>query len=264
MKKKLFRIIVFLMFFMTHPFNGVAGMTAYVGEVPPFTIVNEDGSITGASVDLVLEVMEMAGFPLDADDILHVNWPRAIYDVEHTPGTMIFGTARTPQREGKFKWVGPIAELKMGLIAQKDPRIEIHDSKELRDYEIGVVRNSAPMQILQSVHGVPDESITQLVDSSQLFRMLQAGRVDLITETDVSSSVWVKSLGMKQDDFEMVYVLKRLPLYVAFNRLTSDDTIKKIQMNLDAMMKPGPEGRSRYDDILERYMKDGPISMQKK
>lgn len=254
---------IFLLFFLLIPSRAFAvDFTVYVGSVSPFTIVSGKGQVTGAAVDVVDEIMQRAGSPIDVSAIKSISWARAVEDTETTYGTMLFCVARTPQREEKFKWVGPIAELNLGLVAKRNPRIEILRDTDLKFYRIGVVRNSAPMQILEQKYQIPSFNITKLAADELQFKMLKEGRVDLITQADTAAPAWLAKLGMEQDEYEMVYVIKRLQLYIAFNKDTADTLISKAQAALDDLKEKKDGKPSEYDQIMQKYLKDGPIAMQ--
>lgn len=101
------------------PFAEAQPFTFYVDEVPPFISIADEGLISGMAVDVVRELMASVGQPVWQGSIRHINWARAIRTVETTPGTALFALVRTPRREKTFKWVGPIAQLNLGLVAHK-------------------------------------------------------------------------------------------------------------------------------------------------
>lgn len=238
-------------------------MKVYVGSVPPFTIVGPRGEVTGAAVDVVSRIMELAGSPIDVAKIKHINWARAVEETETQPDSMIFCMAKTPQRESKFKWVGPIAHLKLGLIARTNASISIEGPDDLKKYEIGAIRNSAPAQILEKGFGIYQEDMTLLPNDLLQFKMLNEGRVDLITQADTAAPSWIKELGFRQEHFEMVYVLKKLDLYLALNRETSDDLVSKAQSELQKLKETEDGKPSWYDLIMQRYLFEGPIALRK-
>lgn len=238
--------------------------TAYIGEVAPFTLVDDDGKVTGAAVEVVQAVMETAGYPFDTDDIKVISWARAVEDTETIPGSMLFCMARTPQREDRFKWVGPIAEVNLGLVAKVAPRVTIEASEDMREYRIGAIRNSAPVDILEKEYGIPASEMTLLANDILQFRMLDNGRVDVITQADTAAPTWLEQLEMDQSEFEMVHVLKELQLYIAFNKRTDDHTIQRIQAALEALKRPENGEISRYDAIMKKYLRRGAIPKQAK
>ncbi|WP_210772215.1 transporter substrate-binding domain-containing protein [Pseudodesulfovibrio sp. zrk46] len=256
---RLLCLSIAVVFFMIGGVNA-AEFTVYVGRVAPFTMVAHNGEVTGAAVDLMVNVMQMAGRPIDRSQVKNISWARAVYEVEHTPDSMVFCMARTPQREDKYKWVGPIAELNLGLLGKKEPRIEITNNSEVAAYRIGVVRNSGPMQILEDVYEIPHSKLTLLPSDTAQFKMLAQGRVDLITQADTAAPDWLAKLNMDQSDYEMVHVMKKLQLYAAFNKETDDAFINKAQAALDAIKADC--GAKKKPCALQKYLKDGPIPLQ--
>lgn len=257
------RYLLFLLVFILAPGKVQAGaFTLYAGEIFPFTVVGEGGVVHGAAVDIVSELMAEAGMPVDQGDIQHINWARAVYDVETKPHTGLFLIAKTPKRENRFKWVGPIAELNLGLVAKKSSRITIKDKGDLKHYSIGVIRNSASVEMLKSYCGMTKDAMELVTNDILQFRMLQAGRVDMVTQADTAAPDWIKKLGMEQRDFEMVHVLKNLKLYLALNKSTDDELVGKLQSSLYRMKRKGSDGISRIDRILSKYLADGPIAIR--
>lgn len=236
--------------------------TFYVGEIYPFVTVDEKGAIQGAVVDVVKEMMQAIGKPVEEQDMKSINWARSFELVQFTPNHGMFCVGRTPQREQRFSWVGPVASLNLGLVARKESQIVINEPQDLKKYNIGAVRNSAPQHILENSYGISPDTLSLLNGDESQFRMLSVGRIDLVTQSDVGAPDTLRKLHMNPDDFEMVYVLKHLDLYVAFNKDTDPKLIKRMQAALDAM-KHGGKGWSRYDRIMRKYLVEGPIYMKK-
>lgn len=235
--------------------------TFYAGIVPPFTELNDDGSITGVSVDVVGSLMRTLGQEVDPRGIRHISWARAVFTVETTPGTALFGVARTSRREDKFKWVGPIAELNLGLVARKSEGVVVRGPEDLLRYRLGVVRDSGAAHILEEEYGVPCSAMEMVKNDATQFRMLNAGRVDVVTQADTAAPSQLHKLGLNPADFEMVYVLKRLELYLAFNPAIDDATVARLQAALDDLRHKNRIGISRYDAILVRHLNGAPLVM---
>ena len=259
------RILLFIFLLMTivTPSRAeIVDFNVYVGKVSPFVIVSNSGTVSGAAVDVVDTIMKRAGNPIRKDDIQTITWARALDDTENKYGTMLFCVAKTYQRSKKFKWVGPIADLNLGLVAKRESNIQIRKKSELKDYRIGVVRNSAPIHILEGSYGISPSNLTLLSGDELQFRMLEQGRVDLITQADTAAPAWLEALGMHQADFEMVHVMKHLNLYIAFNKETDQALIDRIQAALDDLKKSHGKNPSEYEMIMRKYLKDGPIAVQ--
>ncbi|MGE4192580.1 MAG: substrate-binding periplasmic protein [Pseudodesulfovibrio sp.] len=229
----------------------------YVGEIFPFIQVSKSGEVGGPIVDVVSELMGGAGDPVRAEEFRSISFPRSLEILETTPGTGMFLLARTPQREPLFKWVGPLVELKLGLVARKSSNIVIRSKEDLKRYSISVVRNSGPMHLLQNDPVLKDVRREVVKDDVLQMRMLNAGRVDMVCQADTAAPHVLESVGLDPDDFEMVYVLSNLPLYLAFNRAVDDGFIARLQAAMDAMRKEDRHGRSRFKAIMRKYSAEG-------
>lgn len=234
----------------------------YVGEIFPFTRVAESGEVSGAAVDIVSELMASVGKPVRSRDIRCISFARSVEILETTPATGMFLFARTPQRETKFKWVGPLAELKLGLVAKKSASITIKCTDDLKPRTISVIRNSAPMQMLANDPELQDVKLEVVKDDTLQLRMLEVGRVDLAAQADTAAAFWLEDIGANPDDFEMVYVLKVLPLYLAFNKSVDDELVARLQAASEAMRKKDWSGRSRYEIIMRRYLDSGMLEIR--
>jgi polar amino acid transport system substrate-binding protein len=163
---------------------------------------------------------------------------------------MLFSTTRTKQREPLFKWVGPIIDTQIGIIAPKSKHLKINSIKDLNKYKIGAVINDIGEQLLLA-DGVKKENIDAISGTNPVvvnFQKMGKGRIDCFAyETNVAM-YGAKSYQIDQNDFEVVYILKKGQLYYAFNKKTDDKIIKKYQEALDAIKKNGV-----YEKILKKY-----------
>lgn len=225
----------------------------YAGELPPYHAVGEDKQVHGVSIDILEELMRRSNIGFDSKTVRHAPWARAIQETELKPGRMLVGVARTEQREKLFKWIGPFCTLKMGLIAKKSRHIRMREVKDISAFTIGVINKSAPASVLQSDFGVPESRIVALSDGDQQFKMLEAGRVDLITHVDSVAPYFMTQLGYNPQDYEMVYVLKVLPLYYAVNVATDDALVMRMQRSFEAMNVRSASGESVCEQLLRKY-----------
>ena len=228
-------------------------LTIYTSDLPPFNYSTQHGAFGGMAVELLSRISEEAGCPIGPASFQAIFWPRALRETMTRPDTMIFSLARTKKRENDFRWVGPIGCLRLGLVARKDRGIVISDPGELARYKIGIIRDSAPAAVLQTLLPPGAGNFTELGTNQQQFGMLERGRVDLITQSDSAFRDIIKRTGRNPADYEMVYIMDRFELYYAFNRNTDPSYIDRLQQALDALKKPGPQGASEYDRIRARH-----------
>ncbi|MCJ8519353.1 ABC-type amino acid transport substrate-binding protein [Pseudorhizobium tarimense] len=84
---------------------------------PPFSFREQDGTNRGGGIDQLKAMIEEIGRPYD---IQIMPWARAIALAETQPMHCVFAAARTPEREGRFKWVIPLFVNRSILVARED------------------------------------------------------------------------------------------------------------------------------------------------
>lgn len=101
----------------------------------------KDDGISGISTDTVRAACERA--QIECQLILRFPWDRVYQQALSEPGYGVFSTARTPEREDKFKWVGPLAVNDWVLMARGDSSIHLNSLEDAARYRIGGYKNDA-------------------------------------------------------------------------------------------------------------------------
>jgi len=87
--------------------------------------------------------------------------------VQNVPGSLLFSTARTSQREKLFKWVGPITDLTIGLVSLKTKNIKLQSIKDADKYRIGTIRDGSPEQLVLEA-GIQESKVDPIVKTKFL------------------------------------------------------------------------------------------------
>jgi len=86
---------------------------------PPFQF-EENGKLKGVSVDIVKAIQQKIN---DNSKIKVYPWNRAYKLTLKKPNYALFSTLRTKERENKFKWIGPLATMKLVFFKNKNSDI---------------------------------------------------------------------------------------------------------------------------------------------
>lgn len=152
---------------------------------------------------------------MSTSDIHLVPWARAYYETLNRPNTAIFSIARTKEREKLFKWIGPIACAKIGIIALKSEGIIINSPDELAKHRVGVVREDVGHQLMRLY--VTDDKMDISNSSESNLRKMKKNRIKLFAyDLNVVNGV-LKKCGLDPNEFETVYILDETPFYIGFN-----------------------------------------------
>jgi ABC-type amino acid transport substrate-binding protein len=224
--------------------TGVFVLTACAAPVPaekirilaedyaPFNYVDAQGNVVGSSTDTVKAITSNLGLKVPIEVM---PWAQA-YDLTlNNPGTALFSTARSSERERLFMWVGPIGSYENWLYTKKGSGVRVSSLAEAKAVDkIAVVRNEAG-QLKLAEQGFINFVFTDT--SADGLKLLMAGNADLWLGTREGIDVVAKKAGVSVDDLEPVVFVLRSDLYLAFNKNTDYATVNAWQKALDAVKK---------------------------
>ena len=105
------------------------------------------------ATELVCEILRRLG---ETASIQVVPWARGYQMVQRTPGTGLFATIRSAQREADFKWVGPIILAEYAYYSLKGAGLKIDQPQQLHQLgPVAVPRDWFSYQELQAA-GMPN------------------------------------------------------------------------------------------------------------
>ncbi|OIQ51280.1 Bacterial extracellular solute-binding protein, family 3 [Pseudodesulfovibrio hydrargyri] len=225
----------------------------YVDALPPYAVLHDDGPPTGFAVALMERLMRTAGEHFDATDVAVMTWARAVHHVEVVPHAALLVLTKLPERADRYKWVGPLDLLPVGVIARRDSGVVVERLEDLLKYRVGIVRNTAPYRVL--IRDLPEvgPNLVLLSGIPALLRMLRERRVDVIVQADRASRELMRGEGMDADEYATIFHLAPLAVYFGFNKSTDDGLIHRLQSALDRFKEPDSSGVSPYSRMREAY-----------
>ncbi|MBP3864535.1 MAG: ABC transporter substrate-binding protein, partial [Pseudomonas sp.] len=146
---------------------------------PPYNMAKngknfaQNDNIEGIAVDILREAFKRAGIPYSMT--LRFPWERIYHLALEKPGYGVFVTARVPEREKLFKWVGPIGPDDWVLLARGDSPITLTSLEQARQYRVGAYKGDAIALSLEK-QGLAPVIVLRDQDNA---RKLQAGQIDL-------------------------------------------------------------------------------------
>ncbi len=228
-------------------------LTYYTEELPPYNY-EENGTLQGISVDLLESVTEELGAKVPREEVHLVSWTEGYQTALTQPGTVLFSTARTPEREQSFKWAGPIYTDNEVLFARRNRGITLQSPADLTGYRIGVIAGDIAIQQLLEL-GVNQNQLVPESNVSVLIAKLESGEIDLWACPAPSDRYYAKQVTGNYYTYPVVYHLQTADAYYAFSKDVPDSTVQSFQQALDAVKEEqDAAGISRYDRILGRYI----------
>jgi polar amino acid transport system substrate-binding protein len=209
-------------------------ITLIAEDYPPFSWTDKaSGKPTGLSADIVAELMLRAGVATTTPAV--VPWARAMVLAAATPNACLYTTARVPEREAMYQWVGPIGHNDWVLFARRADHITLHSLDDALPYQIGTFISDASVTFLHQhnlkVNAVPSDRLNP--------PKLQMGRIQLWSVGRLPGLYLQRELGI--GDLEEVLNFAQADMYLACNK------------HIDAA------DIARFNDILRGMYRDGTV-----
>ena len=215
-------------------------------EFPPLNYT-EDSVRKGLFVDVLKAMWAKLGVEKLPEDIEVLPWARSYMLLQNVPGTALFATSRTAQREDLFKWVGPINVQPISIIAKKEKNYDFTSieavNQQLADARLGGVREDSGSQYFLENAGDPDLLVT-VSGGDLLVKMLEADRVDAIAYLYNVAIHLMKTNNIDTSKYELVYKLKPdAQGWYAFHKDTDQSIIDQLQSAFDELVEDGTISR---------------------
>lgn len=238
----IFRIIVAAVLAALLFVQGAGAFNIMTENYPPYSY-EKDGEPAGFSTDIVKEIMKRVGV---RDKIRGVTWAGAYNAILSLDNQILFSMARTEEREGLFKWAGPIASYRVVIWARKADGIKISSLEQAKKAGlIGVSINTSVCIYLQRL-GFPNLDVVHENYLNPL--KLASGRISLWVAAEHTGRYLTEQQGINPDLFESVFEVRKESLYIAFSKNIPDTDVLKWQKALDAAKSDGT-----YDRIAEKH-----------
>lgn len=222
--------------------NSQGNLKIITEEFAPFNF-SKDGKVTGQSTEIVRAIQKELNLDVDTQIM---SWADGYEYTLANSNTAIYSTSRTNERENLFQWVGPIGSDEYLFYGLKSSNLKFESLEEAKNIgKIAVVKDDARQQFLQQ-RGLTN--LTLFDNDTDCYKALNYGTVDVVLGSKLTMPKMAKSAGIEPTKLCAIYMLKKTPFYIAFNKNTSSKIIEKWQIALDKL-----KGNGTYDTILTRW-----------
>jgi len=204
---------------------------------PPYNMADDgknfarDEHITGIAADIVREMFKRAG--IEYTLTLRFPWERIYGMALEQANYGVFVTARLPEREALFKWVGPIGPDDWVLLARGDSPISVTSLEQVRQYRIGAYKGDAIGEHLQAQGLQPELALRD----QENVRKLMDGKIDLWATGDPAGRFLARQDGVT--GLKRVLRFESAELYLALNKQTDEQIVQRLQQTLNQMRAEG-------------------------
>lgn len=202
-------------------------------ENPPLNF-EKDGQPAGFSVEIVREILRRLNH---SEPIRLTPWARGLQMLDTQPNVVLFSTARTPERDARYQWVGPLCIMHWCFFARADAPVtlsRLEDARQVR--AIATYRNDAKERYLR-IRGFTNLDSSNSPQSN--LKKLMSGRVDLWLHPNVGVPLIARKENIAPDKLKMILPVTSVNLYIAFSKKTPPSVVTRWQQVLDEIKKDG-------------------------
>lgn len=218
-------------------------MMVLTEDSPPFNFLR-DNSLTGSSVEIVLEILRRIEHP---DNIRALPWARGYNMLQTRANVALFSTARTPEREEQFYWIGPLYTVHFGFYARKDSNIKLYSLEDAKRVgSIATYKDDVREQLLKSMGF---KNLDSSKSPASNLRKLMAGRVDLWLFSNLGMPGLAGQMGIDPSELKLILPFRSVQSYVAISRQTPEQLVNRWESAFQSMVQDGT-----FSEISRRWL----------
>lgn len=205
--------------------------------LPPLSF-EQDGQPTGLGVDLLRRMAELAGLELALAVQPRLRAEKSFLE---TPNSLLFPLARLPEREHRYRWVGPLLPRRVGIYRLSNRAdIRWRGLQQLDGLRVGATAGTATLEQLQAEGLKPGKELEVSPSYDASVRKLLAGRMDLLVIGDLNIYWQLQLLREAPERIKEVAVLDAGTDYCFGLRLDADPALADaLQRALDQLRRGG-------------------------
>lgn len=221
---------------------------------PPFSYVSPEGP-RGLAIELVRAAHREAG--IAEPEFVFMPWARVLAELATKRPVCVTAMARTPAREGSYRWIGPFVASLMGVATRRDTELGTNPASALVGRKVVAIRGDVAAEAAAR-YGAEPVRLSLADGPESALRMLTAGRVEAWVHGQAVIRWTIASMKLRQEDYAVQFPLRMGDSYFACSKAVPDTYLAAIQHGLDALRHSKPGTPSRYDRIVNPYL-DGSI-----
>lgn len=223
----------------------------YTEEFPPYNF-SKNGEINGINVRIVQAACKEVGIKCEFQIF---PWNRAMRMARNGPNTGLVSTARTPEREKWFKWVGPFIKSQnciFKLASRTD--IVIPNVESASKYVLGggTDASTAYKKVLDELGFVEGKNLKLYSNKGSNMRPFAAGRVDLIIDSATGIKVRLAIANLSLEDVVPVAAIDTSFLggnHLALHPTFDDDVAEKLQASVQRLVSSGEAAKMELEFV---------------
>lgn len=213
-------------------------ITVLTEHLPPFQIVDEQ-SIKGLATEMVDEVFSAA----QIDYQIQANpWTDSYRLALKDPNMCLYSTARIPERENAFQWIGEIASVSSSFYSLANRDIQLTSLEDAKKYLVAVIKDDVTHHFLRAKGFEENKHLYIHSHYETLLALLEipSRKLDLVV---LSNELFPYRLNPYQNtkNYRELMKIEELTLnfYLACNKMGLPDILNKLTNAMSLLEQQG-------------------------
>ncbi|HOX31855.1 MAG TPA: transporter substrate-binding domain-containing protein [Spirochaetales bacterium] len=205
---------------------------------PPYNYL-EGGTVRGFSSEVVGSILRRLGVAYRVESMQGV---RARQILDKGPRVFFFTMLRTPEREARYKWIGPLGEESIYFYKRKGSPLRVETLEDAR--KAGSVACRTVGLVFSFLSEAGFGNLDPTPNPEGIYQKAASGRCDLaIGEPPLGIAYWLERSGLPPDSLERTPLgILRYRMYIACSLDIPDEEVARWQAALDGMKASGEYG----------------------
>jgi polar amino acid transport system substrate-binding protein len=214
-------------------------------DYPPYNFYDNQGKLSGMSVDILELVYEELDIAFTRDNIQLIPWARLVRDLKLSQKFAAFTMVYTKERAEQYTLVAAPLPTTISIMVLEE-RLETLRNKPIKELSIAVVREDIGQLALKNINS---KQVTTTSHQSMV-NLLYHNRVDAISFNEELVKYQYNDASSSQHNIRTLHILKdRLNNNFTFHKETPECVIKLFTSTLEKLSK---NGQLRH--ITQRYL----------
>lgn len=212
-------------------------ITIYTEQFPPYNFSNK-GQLQGVNLDITRALCKRVNVDCQFELL---PWTRAYHLAQKNKASGLVSTARSPERELLFQWVGPLISSRTFFYRLTSNRhINPTDLSQVSNYTLGLARGDVYEQLVYDIGFIKDKNLLNFSHHYEYINLFFKNKIDLILGSESTIDYQLQQYG--HDSSEVVKLVE-LPVnklkgnYLAFNKSVPKEIVEKFNQELAALRK---------------------------
>ncbi len=202
-------------------------------------VIAKNRGVSGLATDIVRQLLDKTGHTASFE--MMASWSEALELAAKQEGYGLYSAFRTPEREDRFKWVGPLYSEDWVLLAREDQIENIDSLDDVKNRSIGSFEYDAITDYLHEQGFKPNLSKNDAVNIAKM----RGGMIELWASSSLTGPYMANNFRFP---VKRVLTFDQGELWLAMNKSVDDTVIAQLNAELQRMHDSG-----EVKEILSRY-----------